>query len=196
MHKLGQAKESEIILAFLRAEIASPSYRQLYEMHFPRHVSRSALIDDADLLDEIQNDLRRQLLSKVRGYPDCYLFSGFPIDVCWRRVRVEPKEYGILFYASCEPWIGLSRGTRRVLDGASNINSISAGSANAKIRAVTQALIAGQRYPELIAVEGNPPTIILVEGHTRATAVICSQLNLPMELFVGSSQSMRSWQFY
>jgi hypothetical protein len=61
---------------------------------------------------------------------------------------------------------------------------------------VAKAVAAGQRYPELITVEASDGALILVEGHTRATAYVVAALPEPVACFVGSSRRMRIWAFY
>jgi hypothetical protein len=54
----------------------------------------------------------------------------------------------------------------------------------------------GKRYAELIGVDGQSGNIILMEGHTRATAYALAQLPDRIECIVGSSPSMSQWAFY
>jgi hypothetical protein len=73
--------------------------------------------------------------------------------------------------------VTLSGGTRVVVDGVENINSlVAAEDANRNIRAVADDLRSGKRYAELIGVDGEVGKVILVEGHTRATAYALAQL--------------------
>jgi hypothetical protein len=75
-----------------------------------------------------------------------------------------------------------------VVDGAKRVEAIQVGeNANENIKAVADDLRAGKRYPELIAVESEGGFLILVEGHTRATAYVLARIAEPIEAFVGSS---------
>jgi hypothetical protein len=144
------------------------------------------------------NLLRERLLKLVRGYGyGRFLFTGFPVDATWRRVALEQADLSRLKYANCVPWVELSRDTRLVTEGAKNIGpNTPAEDAAVNIRAVVEDLKRGKRYPELIGVNGQNGEIILMEGHTRATAYAVAQLPDRTECIVGSSPSMSNWAFY
>lgn len=191
-----------MVLAFLKAEIDSPRYEQVYrEKISSLGFSRTQLIESADLHNDHQNMERIKLLGEVRGYgANSYLFSGFPNDVSWQRVRLEQPEIARLKYAKHPSWIMLSNGTRLVRDGASNIDKILVpdvnGTINENVKKVAASIQNGQRYSELIAVSGLDDVLILVEGHTRATAYVLSKYTQPVTLLVGTSATMRNWGFY
>jgi len=134
----------------------------------------------------------------VRGYGhDAYLFPGFPRDVAWRKVALTLEDFTNFRYANFRTWIILTNGSRRVLDGAQNIDSIKAPeNVNEHIKAVAEEVRKGKRYPELIAVQGRNDEIILVEGHTRATAYVVAQLAESIYCLIGSSPAMNDWAFY
>jgi hypothetical protein len=110
---------------------------------------------------------------------------------------MEQGDFPKLRYAKCPPWIKLSGGTRLVTEGAKNIAPGGpAEDAAVNIRAVLDDLKCGKRYPELIGVEGQNGDIILMEGHTRATAYVLSPPAEPIGCILGSSPTMTSWAFY
>jgi hypothetical protein len=63
-------------------------------------------------------------------------------------------------------------------------------------RAIVEDLKRGKVYPELIGVDGAAGEIILMEGHTRATAHALAKAPSQIKCIVGSSVSMRNWAFY
>jgi hypothetical protein len=138
------------------------------------------------------------LLTAVRGYGNrTFLFKGFPQNVKWRKVAIEAEDAAKLKYANYETWVRLSGGSRLVVDGAKRVEEIQVGeNANENIQAVADDLRAGKRYPALIAVESEGGFLILVEGHTRATAYVLARIAQPIEIFVGSSPQMKLWAFY
>lgn len=84
-----------------------------------------------------------------------------------------------------------------MMDGAANVDSIDLGDGtNAHILAVAADVRIGKRYPELIGVTDENEDVILLEGHTRATAYALTQLPEQIECMVGSSPTMRNWAFY
>jgi hypothetical protein len=197
MIEIGSANEADMVLAFLQAEIDSPRFGKLYHQTL-RHLNLSRrLIDEADLSNATQNSVRQDILGQVRGYGrNQYLFSGFPADVRWRRVTADAGDFVTMRYANEPTWIGLSNGTRLVSEGAQNIQL---GRADPTvIQTVTRiaaALKQGTILPELIAVETNSASLILVEGHSRATAYAVNGSTATL-VIVGSSRSMPAWRYF
>jgi hypothetical protein len=199
MIDLGPATEDDVVLAFLQAEIDSVRFGSCYATILANSgLDRHSVIDHPDRSSPQANSIRRELLNLVRGYGSGKaLFTGFPPDVAWRHVSMGQGDFPKLRYAKCAPWIELSGGTRLVTEGAKNIAPGGpAEDAAVNIRAVLDDLKCGKRYPELIGVEGQNGDIILMEGHTRATAYVLSPPAEPIGCIVGSSSTMTSWAFY
>ena len=91
MIEFGPASEDAVVLAFLRAEIDSPKWGPSYSDLLRRlHLDRDPVIDAADLEDAGGCETRKAVLGAVRGYGcNDALFTGFPPDTTWRRVRIE-----------------------------------------------------------------------------------------------------------
>lgn len=199
MIERGPANELEMVLAFLRAELDSPRFGAAYQGILDRSgVSRVALIDRPDLGSRRDNFHRSELLRAVRGYGSrTLLFAGFPTDVAWRRVDLEQADLDRLRYANFPTWNNLSGGSRRVLDGARNVASVQDAEGTAgHVQGIVAQLALGRRYPELIAVAGADDTLVLLEGHTRATAHALVGIGKPVPVLVGCSASMAEWAFY
>ena len=197
MKELGPATEHEVVLAFVRAEIDSTRFGSHYQNVLANSgLNRSRLIDDADLSNTNENHVREELLKAVRGYKaNQYLFTGFPADIKWRRIELELLELGRLKYANYPTWVGLSQGTRSVVDGARNVGKMQSVE-TANIEAVAERIKGGDCFPELIAVQGDDQDLVLVEGHTRATAYTLAKVLSPVACLVGSSPFLKEWKFY
>ena len=199
MLELGPAQECEMILAFLKAEVDSSRFGNTVNAWIAaKHFTRNELIENADLSDPQQNQARLGILRGYRGYGrDVFLFRGFPADVVYRRIKLEPHEVDKLKYANEPAWVEMSDGTRKPLQLVEKLNrgEIAPNPAD-HIRAIQQALTEGKKFPELIAVEGPASELILVEGHSRATAYVASRLNNGIKMFLASSPSMRDWAYY
>lgn len=198
MIEISPSEENEVVLAFLKAEIDSPRFGSNYKtILLNSGLSRREIIDHPDLRNKEQNHIRRELLKAVRGYKaNNYLFAGFPSDISWRKVQIKPDEFDLLRYAKCQPWIRLSGDTRLVTHGAKNVDCIIVEGANQNIKQIADDFKKGKRYPELIAVEDHDGSLILVEGHTRATAYALANLNEDVTILLGSSPTMHLWSFY
>jgi hypothetical protein len=107
MIELGGTTEVEMIVAFLKAEIDSDRQQLIVHSLNCRGRDRN-LIDNPNLLDEMENADRKSVLC-YRGYEKReWLFSGFPLDAVWRRVRLEPRDFKIMRYINHQTWVNLS----------------------------------------------------------------------------------------
>ena len=199
MIELRSATEDEMIAAFLRAEITSSRYESLI-MQVLRSLSRGrSLIENPDVADATASRMRKMVLG-YRGYPADGLFQGFPTDVTWRCVRLELRDFETMRYINDigtphRHWDNLTGGTRRVTDGAKSYER-NPPVGLAHIAGVLAALRSGHVLQPMIFAEHADGSLILLEGHSRATAYIMNGQTAGQEAFVGSSPSMPSWVFY
>jgi hypothetical protein len=200
MKLLEPSTEDEMILAFLRAEIESPDYQDRI-LQVP---GARALVDQADPPSEQENADRRWLLGFSRGYPGSALFLGFPTGITWFRTRLMIGELGTARYMDYPRWVVLSKGTRLVADGAKNVDMEWPPDASDKdpsptIKAIAARVENGEAFPELIFVgepEAAPDQLVLIEGHSRATAYVYANANTEIDALVGFSPSIVRWRWY
>ena len=197
MIERGPATTAEMVLAFVAAEIDASRFGPCYEASLARlGTTRARLIDQADLNDAAANAQRARMLGDCRGYPSDALFKGFPSDAVWRRAELEPDDLAKVKYANYPNWTALSGGTRRVVDGAANIDLCGDAKLVDRIRAVAASVRRGHRFPELVAVDEAGGNHVLVEGHTRATAYAIAWPKDGVRVLIGSSVRMSEWCFY
>jgi hypothetical protein len=194
----GTVDESQVVLAFLKAEVDSPRYRDHVQSLLKLvGINRGKLIDEPDMKNDCCNALRRILLS-YRGFPQREsLFLGFPIVVNWRLVELEPHDLSRLKYIRNPDWLAHSDQTRRPQRVLERMAKGEIGDDPAKhVLAIQERLKRGERLPELVAVEGQGKDLILIEGHCRATAYIGMNWSENIPIFLASSISMAQWAFY
>ena len=201
MRIVGPSSEDEMVLAFLKAEIDSAEYPGSIERALSLQGHTRAIIDNAELGNPSENQARVKCLSGFRGFKqNCWLFKGFPDEVTWQRVSLTPREVGRVKYINQPVWITGSAGTRLVADGAMNLDSGSLpDSLRSKIRTIEASVRAGYMSPELIlAGLGDESPLVLVEGHSRATAYVLASSDLPngVEVIIGLSPDMGNWYWY
>jgi hypothetical protein len=202
MQNLDKLTEDEMILAFLREDTQSDTWRYAYEKA-PHWHRRTALLEHPDLNNTEDNLARRQMLG-ARGYgQNEYLFGGFPQSVEWRRHQASIDELGSTKYILQEKWDKLSGKTRYVRDGARYVGQhIDAGDEHVaeiiqKVQAICDRLRRGDRFGPVIAVRGGPGSeLVLLDGHHRATAMVCTGIPAAVEMIIGISTDMYSWPFY
>lgn len=201
MIKIEDSNENEMVLAFLKAEIDSPRFGLPIKSALSQlKYSREEIIDNADLNNLSHNIIRDKLMG-FRGYKcNNALFAGFPNNVKWERFALAPMELNNLKYIKYNKWIEISGGSRLVVDGAKNIdtNQILEDdyNINEAIKTVAQEFKKGIRYPELIVAKGEDDFLVLIEGHTRATAYALANIKENIKIIVGTSSQMNNWIFY
>jgi hypothetical protein len=199
MTEAGPATADDMVLAFLQAEIDSPRFAPNLNKWLAHYrLDRATLIDNGLLSDPGQNRLRAEALKATRGYQaNIWLFAGFPSDVQWRRVQVDPAELADFKYAKFDPLIAVSGESRRVGDGASSFEAGNAGDEfSERVSGVVGRIKDGARFPDLIAVAADNEPPVLVEGHTRATAYVHTKPSHPIFVLVGTSPTIKQWAFF
>jgi hypothetical protein len=202
MIEVRPATIDEVILAFLQADIDTGTHRgRDYAAALARIgiTDRAPLIDRGDVNDAQGNDLRRSLLDAVRGYVrKIALFQGFPDDTQWRLVTVTPTEIKLFKYVNhLEGWARVSGGTRLVAAGARNLDQAEDAETKRNVAGIAARVRAGDPFPALIAAQcAAHPEVVLIEGHTRATAYAMTDLPDEIEVFIGTSAYMSDWIFF
>jgi hypothetical protein len=199
VRELGPTTQQAMVDAFVRAELNSPRFGPMFLESLRRRGGNLATLWEPE-----QVNLRCQMLGDVRGYQrDGALFRGFPSDTTWRTVENQTAfDWSALRYAQYPTWQTLSGGTRFVTDGAANIRTVRVveheKSINEGVLSLVEVLRAGASLPEIIAVEDADATgsLILLEGHTRATAYVCAGETTPVRVMVGTSSRMKLWWLY
>jgi hypothetical protein len=181
MIDLGPAREEEMVLAFLKAELDSLRFSGEYQ------IDRRTLIDSADLESFSQNAARLTELRRVKG-------ALLPPNVAWQRIALQNGDLARLKYLNHSSWKSFSGNTRLVSDGAKNVHSMP-NNPKSDILAVAKAFKEGARFPELIAVavEEESADIILIEGHVRATAYALVGWPEHVDCILGTSSSTEQW---
>jgi hypothetical protein len=121
------ASEDEMIAAFAQGEVDSPRFGRHWQDMLTQRARTRSIVDHADLLNPVDNNIRRDMLTTFRRYPDRLLFQGFPSDVVWYHGLVPRRDVGHLLYARFNTWLILSGGTRLVRVGAANVGTIAIG---------------------------------------------------------------------
>jgi hypothetical protein len=119
MRVLRSAGEEEMVLAFLRAELASSRFAGDVAAALARQGADRSLVHRADLSDAEANLKRHQALEDYRGPrrgPRAGIFGGLPDDVAWSWVALTREELLDVRYIDWEYWLEVTGGTRRPAD--------------------------------------------------------------------------------
>lgn len=204
MIEVRSASADDMVLAFLRADVESPTERSQSYAHVLTAIGAdkvTLLGDRADPKNPQQNDTRSVVLGAVRGYGrDALLFKDFPQNTDWRLVKAIPDEVKSFKYAKhggCHP---LLCSTRIVADGVKNLDRVQIKEIKEisdRVTNIADRLRQGERFPPLIAVQHSGiPDVVLVEGHTRATAYALTDSPVEIDVIIGLSPTMNHWDFF
>lgn len=200
MEFLNKVTEDHMVAAFVRAEIDSARFSNPYRQLLAQlRVGRGGLIDRPDLSNEAANKRRRFLLRMVRGYQaNQFLFRGWPDGVEWWRVNVPLDELKSFKYAHYQTWIDFTKGSRLVADGAANVDTVPAGEdTNANIKVVAALAKSGREFAEIILLaQQKTGPVVVMEGHTRATAYVIARRPNPVTCLLGLSSLMNEWFYW
>ncbi len=202
----GVATEDQVILAWLQAEIESVAFQQYLAGDPPDPVYLSRALKAArspNLRDSDQNDLRRRIITKTHGFGLGMLsFEGLANDVKWRKARASSVEVGEMLYASRHAaWTALSPVTRKVAEGASNVGHVFTGEeTNMLVLALALRICNSNPVPqlaEIICLKRSDGRLVILEGHTRATAIALEahRFNHGVHIYVGESPSVAGWAY-
>jgi hypothetical protein len=205
MDDLGSATENQVILAWLQAEIESVTFQQYLAGEPPNPVFLAQALRAArspNLRDADQNELRRKIIVKTHGFGlGIKSFEGLANDIQWRRARVTSHEVGEMLYASGHPaWTALAPVTRKVAEGASNVGHVFSGDQTNMLVLALALRIADSNpppaLPEIICLRRPDSQLVIMEGHTRATAIMLEAHRIPqVTVYVGASPSVASWVY-
>ena len=206
MEDLREATEDQVILAWLQAEIESPGFQTYVvgDPPQPANLSRAmTLARKPDLENAEQNAQRREIIAAAHGFGrGAMIFAGLSNDLKWRRVRVSVSDVAAMLYSNRSAgWTTLAPATRTVGEGAANAARVYAGDdTNMHILSLARTICHAESAPvlsELICLRLPDGGISVMEGHTRATAIVMEGHRLAdgVEAFVGDSPSIANWAY-
>ena len=202
MRAIARVTEAEVIAEFLRAEIDSPRFGPRIAARIDTDGRSEAVVRAPDTSNADENAYRASLLHGYRGVGgSAPLLEGLPDRIDWWRVAIPRDALGDIRYIDYPYWNELSAGTRSPRVAAERIEAgiTAQGRPNEAFVALAARLCEGDDLgmPILIATGPDAPAIIL-EGHTRVTAMLLRPDCLPaeVELYVGYADGVRTWMYY
>ena len=106
-----------------------------------------------------------------------------------------------MLYATGHPaWAVLAPVTRKVAEGASNVGHVFTGDVT-NMLVLALALRISESHPlpplpEIICLRRPDGHLVIMEGHTRATAIMLEAHRIPqVNVFVGASPSVATWAY-
>ena len=159
------------------------------------------IVDNANVEDASENDLRKQLLAR-RGYPQREaLFTHFPPDVASHHAELTvPDLASVRYMDRDQTWLSFSEGTRSIPHGVSRLGKLSfRGDPSPDIYRIAAAVEEGRSFPDLILVgppDAAPEQLVILEGHKRATAYVYGEKPAQISVLVGFSSRIGEWYWF
>jgi hypothetical protein len=143
------------------------------------------------------------VLGEFRGYGENReLFAGFPDEVGWMHVLLSPAELLDVRYIDYSYWTALTEGTRRPTDAARFVRRgglVFDRMPTGHFLALAEAVREGVTWEPIICVRaGEDHPLVVLEGHTRLTAMALVSDCLPDEVpvLLGTSAAIADWPCY
>jgi len=175
MKKIRDSSEDEMILIFLLEEIESERFKQDIYNSLTKINLDEALIKNANLLDEKENLLRKQVPGIFRGYPDKEIFQNYPKIKNWELVEFEAEDLNHIYYIDYDYWNELSKNTSRPTVAAQSVfEGIEIFNVPNKQFFEAQEYLQNNDFPPVIAYTLGNGNYQLLEGHKRMTAYAMS----------------------
>ena len=173
MKILRNSSEAEMIHAFLRTELVSDRFSAQLKMAMKTLSIDEQLLLSADLENEDENALRKDLLGEFRGYGrNKELFENFPSQIEWSMCSFSEEDLAKIRYIDYSYWNELSAGTRSPLTAAEQVRkgiTIYGQSTDGFLQAAKYIENSG-RFQNMIFLTADFNSFVIVEGHLRMTA--------------------------
>lgn len=194
-----KSSENEMILEFLKAESISVRFREQLTESMECLGVTQALITEADLKDEEENEKRKKLLGHFRGYGENReLFERFPEVSEWNLCKFSGKDLEHIRYIDYSYWNELSKGTGKPLSAAETIGQGTEifGVSNEGFLRAAEYIKSGGGFPRLFFLTSDYENFVIVEGHQRMTAyALVPECFKDVEVIVGrcTAEALKKW---
>lgn len=173
MKILRNSSEAEMIHAFLSTEFVSDRFSEKLKMAMRTLSVDEQLLLSADLENEDENALRKDLLGEFRGYGrNKELFENFPSQIEWSMCSFSEEDLAKIKYIDYSYWNELSAGTRSPLAAAKQVLkgvTIYGQSSEGFLKAAKY-IENGGHFQNMIFLTADFNSFVIVEGHLRMTA--------------------------
>jgi len=180
MKKIRDSSEDEMVLTFLQEEIESERFKDgIYDALSKLNLDET-LIRNANLLDNEENKLRKQVLGIFRGYPDKEIFENYPKIIKWEFVKFEAEDLDHIYYIDYDYWNELSKNTSKPTVAAQTVfEGIEIFDVPNNQFFDAQKFLLHNDFPPVIAYTCGNGNFLLLEGHKRMTAYAMTPSRFP-----------------
>lgn len=189
-----------MIAEFLKAELDSSRFREGSLKALDMLGCDKSLLENPDFTDIAENQKRSKVLGLTRGWPNEWLFTGFPEDTTWHFIEMSQQEMGQCYRLKSHPDMPeqdrLLANTARSLKKGEEVENIDSGLVEQMASKIKQ-----QQFlpPPILVSEDFTSKKVLIEGHSRSTAYcLIDKSYLPNGLpaILGTSPNISRWAYY
>lgn len=173
MKILRSSSEEEMIYEFLKTEFFSDRFSEQLKKAMSALTIDERLILSANLGNEDENALRKELLGEFRGYGrNKELFENFPSQIEWSVCSFTETDLEKIRYIDYSYWNELSAGTRSPLTAAVTVRKgiTIYGQSTEGFLHTAKYIENGGSFQNMIFLTADFKSFVIVEGHLRMTA--------------------------
>lgn len=172
MKVVRESNENEVVLNFLTGELQSERFNTQLKNTLKDLKTTERIITKPNLNNQKENDLRKEILGKFRGYgKNVDLFENFPNIESYTLCDFSIEDFKNIYYINYSYWNELSNNTHSPIEAAKNIEN------NIEVYNVSnQPFIDGKNILEknktflpMILLTHDYKSFVVLEGHSRIT---------------------------
>ena len=178
MKVVRESNENEVVLNFLTGELQSTRFSLKLKKTLKDFKTTKLIITKPNLNNQKENDLRKEILGKFRGYnKNLGLFENFPNIQSYNLCKFSSEDLKNIYYMNYSYWNELSNNTHSPLEATKNIqNNIEIYNVSNKpfIDGIN-ALAKNKVFLPMIFLTHDNKSFIVLEGHSRITIYALNQ---------------------
>ena len=155
---------NEMILEFLKAEYKTERFKDFFKQEAADFYK---VIENGNLKNKEENELRVEILSKYRGFRrDALLFYNFPQKIKWKIYEIEACDLNKLYFIKT-PEFGVATDFSYSFDWLKrNLDKVNSDFKSEMLRGGQQ-LVFGKKFRPLIFLTSNMDEFMCLEGNHR-----------------------------
>ena len=172
MKIIRESNENEFVFNFLAGELNSARFKDDLKKSLSLLNLSEFIITNANLGNEKENTLRKELLGQFRGYgKNIDLFENFPQIESYKLCEFTNDDLKNIYYINYSYWNELSDYTSLPMVAAKNIlnGKTIFDVSNESFLHGAEKIVNGEKFPPMIFLTYDYTSFIILEGHSRMT---------------------------
>lgn len=200
MKVIRSVSADEMIAEFLKAELNSSRFREGSLKALEMLGYNESLLESPDVTSAAGNRKRAKVLGLTRGWPNEWLFNGFPGNTVWNLTTIDQKELSQCYRLKSRPDMlekeRLLANTTGSLTTGKKVENIDPDLIKQMVMRIKQQQ---PLPPPILAAKDFKSKKVLIEGHSRSVAYcLVDKDYLPdgIPVILGASPDISQWIYY